>query len=437
MRLVAIGMFFDGFDIYVAATVLGVLLKTGFSTLAQNGLFVSLTFIGTMIGSIATGYLGDKYGRRFTYQANLLIFGLASIAAAFAPNIGVLIALRFIMGIGLGAENVVGYSTMTEFAPARVRGRWLSVISTFVVLALPITALLAKWVIPSYGWRPMFVIGGVGALIVWYLRKALPESPRWLESVGRTAEAEKVVEDFERSAASVGTVPPKPTYIPVPAPAAMNFATLFSRAVLPRTITACVTLIVINATVYGFITWIPTFFVKEGLSVATSFQFLLLMSIGAPIGTLLGAFTADSWGRKPTIIGASIATIVFGSIYPFVHDAFVLPIIGFLFTVPVYVLVALLFGVYIPELFPTEIRLRGSGFANMIGRGAAVVAQPIVVALFIAYGVGGVLGFISLLMLVQIIVVARLGIEPAGRVLEEIDGSDLTLPATASHPVGV
>jgi len=143
MWLIGIGMFFDGFDIYVAATVLGAMLKSGFSTMGQNAQFVSVTFIGMMLGSFLTGFLGDRYGRRFSYQANLAIFGLASLAAAFAPSIGVLILLRFIMGVGLGAENVVGYSTMTEFIPPRVRGKWLGGMSVFVVSGLPITALIA------------------------------------------------------------------------------------------------------------------------------------------------------------------------------------------------------------------------------------------------------------------------------------------------------
>ncbi len=125
MFLIGIGMFFDGFDIYLAGTVLGVTLKTGFSTLPQNAMFISATFVGMMLGSFATGFLGDRYGRRFTYQFNLLVFGLASLAAAFAPNMAILIACRFVMGFGLGAENVVGYSTMTEFVPAKTRGKWL------------------------------------------------------------------------------------------------------------------------------------------------------------------------------------------------------------------------------------------------------------------------------------------------------------------------
>jgi len=138
MLLIGIGMFFDGFDIYIAGTVLSVTLKTGFSTLAQNAAFISATFVGMMLGSFGTGFLGDRYGRRFTYQFNLLIFGIASLAAAFSPDMVFLIACRFVMGVGLGAENVVGYSTMTEFVPARTRGKWLGFTTVCVVTGLPV-----------------------------------------------------------------------------------------------------------------------------------------------------------------------------------------------------------------------------------------------------------------------------------------------------------
>src|ERR1700736_4175343 len=197
MFLIGIGMFFDGFDIYLAGTVLGVTLKSGFSTLPQNAMFLSATFVGMMLGSFATGFLGDLYGRRFTYQFNLLVFGLASLAAAFAPNMMILIACRFVMGVGLGAENVVGYATMTEFVPARSRGKWLGFTTVCVVTGLPISLLVASLVVPEFGWRAMFVLGGIGVLIVWYLRKSLPESPRWLEAVGRTEEAEALMQSIE------------------------------------------------------------------------------------------------------------------------------------------------------------------------------------------------------------------------------------------------
>src|SRR3978361_211738 len=108
MVLIGIGMFFDGFDIYIAGTVLGITLKSGFSTLPQNAFFISMTFVGMMLGSLATGFLGDRFGRRFTYQANLALFGLASLAAAFPPRMTRLIGLRFLVGGGLWAEQCGG-----------------------------------------------------------------------------------------------------------------------------------------------------------------------------------------------------------------------------------------------------------------------------------------------------------------------------------------
>ncbi|HEY4072805.1 MAG TPA: MFS transporter, partial [Herbaspirillum sp.] len=282
MKLIGIGMFFDGFDIYIAANVLGATLHSGFSTLSQNALFVSVTFIGMMIGSFVTGFLGDRYGRRFTYQFNLLLFGIASILAAFAPNMSVLIMLRFLIGIGLGAENVVGYSTLTEFVPAKVRGKWLGFMAVFVVSGLPVAALLGTYIIPHFSWRAMFILGGIGGLVVWYMRKSLPESPRWLESVGRGAEAEALMQAIEAEASGGTPLPP-----PAPAAAKLpsrSLATLWSPPLLSRMIVGCVSLIVINTLLYGFITWLPTFFVKQGLTIATSFQYSMLMSIGAPVG---------------------------------------------------------------------------------------------------------------------------------------------------------
>jgi putative MFS transporter len=423
--LIGIGMFFDGFDIYVAGAVLGATLKSGFSTLSQNAEFVSVTFLGMMLGAFFTGFLGDRYGRRFTYQANLAIFGLASIAAAFAPSMLVLILMRFVMGAGLGAENVVGYATMTEFVPPQARGKWLGIVSVFVVSGLPVTGLLGTLIIPHFGWRIMFVLGGLGAMAVWYLRKALPESPRWLESVGRTEEAEALLRAIEHEVSLHHGPLPDPDHSP-PAMHSRGLGSLVDRVLLPRMIVGATTLIVVNTLIFGFVTWLPTFFVQEGRSIASSLSSSLIISLGAPLGTALGAFTADSWGRKPTIIGASLLTIVIGSVYPFVKDPAQLMMVGFLLMIPIYVLVAVLFAVYIPELFPTEVRMRASGICNTFGRGATILTPFIVVALFRAYEVQGVLGFLIGLLVVQIVVVVRFGVEPKKRRLEEIDSAVVT-----------
>jgi putative MFS transporter len=181
------------------------------------------------------------------------------------------------------------------------------------------------------------------------------------------------------------------------------------------------TLIVVNTLIFGFVTWLPTFFVQEGLSIVSSLGYSLIISLGAPLGTALGAFTADSWGRKPTIIGASLLTIVIGSVYPFVHSPAVLLAVGFLLMIPIYVLVAVLFAIYIPELFPTEVRMRASGICNTFGRGATILTPFIVVALFRAYRVSGVVGFLIGLLVVQIFVVLGFGVEPRKKRLEEIE----------------
>ncbi len=199
--LVGAGMFFDGYDLYVAGGVLASTIQTKFSTLPQNPQFMSLTFVGMTIGSLITGFVGDKFGRRFTYQINLLIFGLASLAAAFAQDMPQLIICRFVQGLGLGAEIVVGYSTLTEFVPPATRGRWLAVHGVPDGVRFPVTAILSYLIIPTFGWRPMFIIAGIGSLIVWYLRKNLPESPRWLEAQGRTAEAEALMQTIEKEVA--------------------------------------------------------------------------------------------------------------------------------------------------------------------------------------------------------------------------------------------
>jgi putative MFS transporter len=149
-----------------------------------------------------------------------------------------------------------------------------------------------------------------------------------------------------------------------------------------------------------------------------------VMSLGAPVGSGIGAMTADRWGRKPTIIGASAFAIVFGAIYPSVSNPIMLPVVGLLLVIPIYVLVALLFAIYVPELFPTEVRLRASGICNTLGRGSTIVTPFIVVALFGRYGVIGVLALMIGLLAIQIVVVAWLGVEPTGQRLEDLQPAD-------------
>jgi putative MFS transporter len=423
--LVGAGMFFDGYDLYIAGGVLASAIQTKFSTAPQNLQFISLTFVGMTLGALITGFVGDKFGRRFTYQINLLIFGLASLAAAFAQDMNQLIACRFMQGLGLGAEIVVGYSTLTEFVPPKTRGRWLSMMAFLVVAGFPVTALLGYLIIPAWGWRPMFIIAGVGSLVVWYLRKNLPESPRWLESQGRTAEAESLMQAIERESAGGGTLPP---VVVVPAQVAQVAASDMLRPpLLQRMLVGCWVLITINTLIFGFVIFLPQFFLRQGLTIANSLAYTLVLSVASLVGCAVGAYLSDAIGRRVSIIGASIVTIVSGYIYArfsAASDPAIVLSVGFVLIVAIYVQTAILFGVYTPELFPTEIRLRANGICNTLGRGATVVSPFVVGYLMTTYQLPGVVWLMIGLIVVQIVVVWAWGVEPNQRSLEEVEQAE-------------
>jgi MFS transporter, putative metabolite:H+ symporter len=418
--LVGAGMFFDGYDLYIAGGVLASAVQTKFSTVPQNSLFISLTFVGMTLGALITGFVGDKMGRRFTYQINLLIFGLASLAAAFAQDMNQLVICRFVQGLGLGAEIVVGYSTLTEFVPPKTRGRWLSMMAFLTVCGFPVTALLGYLIIPAFGWRPMFIIAGVCSLIVWYLRKNLPESPRWLESQGRTAEAEALMQSIEKETAGGGILPPLVVPAPVPQVAASD---MLKPPLLQRMLVGSWVLITINTLIFGFVIFLPQFFLRQGLTIANSLAYTLVLSAASLVGCALGAYLSDAIGRRISIIGASVATIIAGYIYARFNaasDPTIVLSVGFVLIVAIYVQTAILFGVYTTELFPTEIRLRANGICNTLGRGATVVSPFVVTALMASYQLPGVVWLMIGLVVVQIVVVWAWGVETRNRGLEDV-----------------
>jgi putative MFS transporter len=420
--LVGAGMFFDGYDLYVAGGVLAATIHTKFSTLPQNLQFLSLTFVGMTIGSLVTGFVGDKYGRRFTYQINLLIFGLASLAAAFAQDMPQLIVCRFVQGLGLGAEIVVGYSTLTEFVPPASRGRWLSFMAFLTVCGFPVTAILSYLIIPTWGWRPMFVIAGIGSLIVWYLRKNLPESPRWLEAQGRAAEAETLLQAIEKDvAATAGALRAPAITAPVPQ---LSAADMFKPPILQRLLVGCWVLITINTLIFGFVIFLPQFFLRQGLTITNSLGYTVVLAAASLVGCACGAVLSDSIGRRWSIILGSVCTIVFGWIYAHFNaasDPALVLSVGAVLIIAIYIQTALLFGVYTPELFPTEIRLRANGICNTLGRGATVVSPFLVGYLMVNYGLPGVIWLMIALLIVQIAAVLFWGVEPARRPLEGLD----------------
>jgi MFS transporter, putative metabolite:H+ symporter len=417
LRLVGAGMFFDSFDNSMMAGVLAALVGSGWSNMALNARFISVTFFGLTVGAALAGLAGDRLGRKFAYQFNLLLFGLMCLAASLAPSMNWLIAVRGLMGVGLGAEFVVGYGMMAEFVPPASRGRFTTMLNVISSSGTFVVALVGFVVIPLVGWRTMFAIGGCGALWVWWLRRKLPESPRWLESVGRLAEAEATLLAIE--AEMPGPLAPV-VVTSVPSKQRVPITILFTRPVIRRTLLAIAVNVTCLVGSYSFTAWIPSFFVREGLSVTRSLGFATAMAAGTIAGPLTGVLIADRLGRRQGLIAAGLACSCIGAIYPFLTAPVAIMFCGFLLVSCMSLFLALGLGGYTPELFPTAYRFRGSGLAQMCGRGGLIMSPYLVLTLFSAFGIAGVVAMISTLYLTMVLIVAVAGVETNQRSLEDL-----------------
>jgi MFS transporter, putative metabolite:H+ symporter len=415
--LIGLGLFFDAFDLYMAGGVMVALTLSGWATMATNASFVSAGALGALLGAFFAGWCGDRFGRRFTFQFNLLLFGAMSVAAAFAPSMNWLIVLRFVMGIGLGAEIVVGYATISEFVPPATRGKWNAVLFFLSTAALPVSTAASYLIIPHFGWRAMFGLSGLGALAVWVLRKKLPESPRWLELAGRHEEAEAIVARIEsvverESGCALPPVEAVPAAAAPAAPAAMRRRTseLFRPPLLASTFVGVTLNVVGLVGVYGFVIWLPTFLVRSGMSMHASLGFSSLMALGSLAGVALAGRYSDRIGRRRGVIVASLLSAALGVVYAHAGSSLATMAVGVLLTTAMYFCGTLGFSAYVPELFPTALRLRGCSVASVAGRAASIVA-PQLVALLYARG-GGVTGVtvaLAALVIFQALVVAAFG----------------------------
>jgi len=418
--MIGLGLFFDAFDLYMASGIMPALTASGWSNMQSNAHFASAGAFGALIGAFMAGWLGDRFGRKFTFQFNLALFGITSLAAAFAPDMTWLIILRFVMGIGLGAEIVVGYATISEFVPPSTRGKWGAILFFLATAALLISNLVAYFVIPNLGWRWMFGIAGIGGLAVWIMRARMPESPRWLERVGRQAEAKRIVDEIEFEVMKETGQP-----LPPPKPARTDTQSKFSTAhlfkppILRSTLLGIVLNVVALSTLYGFIIWLPTFLVKQGLAVQASLGHTALISVGGLVGVVLAGSFTDKWSRKKWIVATAFVTAALGYAYANAGTLEVTTAVGIVMIASFYFGSTMGFSTYVPELFPTELRLRGTGISSVAGRAASIVAPQAVTALFAFNGVNAVVYTVIGLLLFQAVFVVLFGYETTRRSLDE------------------
>jgi putative MFS transporter len=313
--IAGIGSFFDLFDIFLAGVLATVLTQQFQLTRAALPPIIGSSFVGMFFGATLLGRFADVYGRRTAFLVNLGIYSFFTLLGAFSPNVAVLIVTRFLAGIGIGAELPLVDAYLSELLPVQHRGRYTAWAYTLGFVGVPAAGFLARILVPQQplgldGWRWMFVAGSLGAAIVWVMRSKLPESPRWLETVGRTAEAEAIVSVMEREAERGGALPPPSDESA--APERGRFRVIFGRRYRGRTLMLCVFHLFQTVGYYGFGTLVPTVLAAKGYSIVTSLTFTSLTFIGYPIGSALSIPIVERIDRRWLIVGSAALMAVFG-----------------------------------------------------------------------------------------------------------------------------
>ncbi|KAA9086740.1 MFS transporter [Microbacterium radiodurans] len=391
-----LGWALDAMDVGLISFVITALIAEWSLDTTQASWIASAGFAGMAVGASVGGLLADRFGRRSIFAVTLLIYGVATGASALVGGLAVLLVLRFLVGLGLGAELPVASTYVSEFAPARIRGRVIVILEAFWAVGWTAAALIGYFVIPNVdgGWRWALVIGAIPAVYAIVVRWGLPESARWLERQGRRDEADAVVRSFEADSGAASSAPPVHDAHPDeasasrPAPAAVStgdrLRSLWSGEFRVRT--ACLWLVwfCVNFSYYGAFIWIPTILYSQGYDLVRSFGFTLIITLAQLPGYAVAAWLIEVWGRRATLsvflVGSAGAAVVFGTATtePVIIASgmalsfFNLGAWGALYAVT-------------PEMYPTSLRGTGAGWAAGAGRIASILA-PLSVPPLLAVG---------------------------------------------------
>lgn len=391
-----LGWALDAMDVGLISFVMAALAsqwKLDSTTLSWIG---SIGFVGMAIGASLGGLLADRIGRRQVFALTLLVYGVATGASALVTSVGMLIVLRFIVGIGLGAELPVASTLVSEYAPKAIRGRVVVALEAFWAIGWILAALIGYLVVPSSpdGWRWALVVGVIPTAYAAAIRWGLPESVRFLESKGRVEQAEAAVRDLEQAAG----VEPVPSPDVPPAKTAATDS-IWSPAYRARTIALWTVWFCINLSYYGAFIWIPTLLVQRGFPLVRSFEFTLIITLAQLPGYAVAAWLIEKWGRRLTLsvflAGSAIAAAAFG----FATTETMIIVTGCALSFFNLGAWGALYAVG-PELYPTAVRGKGTGAAAAFGRIASMIA-PLSVPLLLGAGgmvlVFGVFGVAFLL----------------------------------------
>ena len=437
--LISLGGVFEFYDLFFTGYVAPGMVKSGLFTpeslgplaslhviaVAGFGTFVFATFAGLWVGALFGAQIADRLGRRTVFTWSLIWYMVCSAIMAFQHTGFELNLWRFLAGVGIGVELVTIDAYIAELIPRRERGRAYSINQTITFAVVPVVAFLAWRLVPTAplgldGWRWVVLIGTVGAVVVWFLRLGIPESPRWLIKKGRTEDAERVVAAIESGVQKeTGQPLPAPVAVPAEPPAEGRLAEAFQPPYRARTIMLSVFNFAQTIGFYGFAAWVPTLLIQRGIHVTTSLQYAFIIAIANPFGPLLGSLFSDRIERKTQIVLAAIGMAVFMLLFAQLSTPVALIAVGVLFTLCANVL-SYAFHSYQAELYPTRIRARAIGFVYSWSRLSAAFAGLAIGYILHTAGVPGVASFIAIAMAVVVVAIGGFGPRTRELALEHI-----------------
>ena len=430
--LLGFGMFFELYDLLFTAYVAPSLVKSGVLTAKTVGLFgatgvasfIAALFAGLFVGTILCGFLADLYGRRAIFTWSLLWYSAANIMVALQTDAFGLNAWRFVSGVGLGLEMVTIGAYVSELAPKRLRGRAFAVNQAIGFCCVPIISFLAYMLVPAAplgiaGWRWVVLIGALAAPVVVFLRRTLPESPRWLAKHGRLAEADRALKGIEVKVAAEYGKPLPPPGPDEPIAPASSFMDLWVPGVRGRVILMSVFNIFQTVGFYGFANWVPSLLVKQGITVSTSLGYTTIIALAAPVGPLIGFAFGDRFERKWIIVGAAFLILGFGLIFGQAREAALIIAMGLGLTLANNIL-SYSFHAYQQELFPTGIRARAAGFVYSWSRLSVIFSSFVIAFVLDRFGAFGVFVFIAAAMAIVMATIGIFGPRTTNLALEKI-----------------
>jgi putative MFS transporter len=430
IALLSLGGMFEFYDLFMTAYVMPGMVEAGLFAGVEMAiwtgpaLFVAATFAGLFIGTFLFGHVADRFGRRAIFTWSMLWYSAATLVMAFQDTGPSICLWRLIAGIGIGVELVTIDTYISELAPKKVRGRAFAFNHVVQFAVVPLVAFISWLLVPLSplgldGWRWVAIIGSAGALAVWFIRRAVPESPRWLINQGRLDEAEAITAALEaRVAADLKGAP-----LPEPAPHAVEkiepkgkLAEIFAPEYRSRTWMLMVFQFFQTIGFYGFASWVPTLIAAQtGIKVEASLLYSAIIAIAAPFGPLLAILFADRIERKWQIVGSAACVGLFGLLFAMQDSMALLILCGVLITLSKNTMSYAFHG-YQAELFPTRIRARAVGFTYSLSRLSTIFVGFMIAFMLSKGGTAGVFGLIAFAMLMVVLSIGIWG--PRTRKLE-------------------